>query len=413
VDSDPKEETKVDNCEVGLADITRTFLKIGAVSYGGPAIVGIMQNELQEKRQWLGKQEFVDGLALVNMLPGPLATQLGIYIGHAKQGVAGGIVAGLGFILPAFLIMLTLSWAYDTFGTFAVMRNSLYGIGPVVVGIFAVSVYRLAKGAIRNWRQVILFLGAMSLTLFTSTGLWVTLLGAGCIGIAVFHSWRIGLTALAGLLALVALSMIAGDMGPTLGLVRGTMLATVSDGPSLWELSVFFLKVGAFTFGGGLSMLAFIQDQVVGVFGWLTPQEFVDGLALGQFTPGPVLMLAAFVGFKTAGAAGATLAAGAIFLPSFVMILSILPLLRRMQNLAWLQAFMRGIGPAVIGTLAVALLRMGPTAIPDFLTTALLVLTVAILLPRNVGSVPLVFGGAIIGVPRKAFEWDRLVKLMP
>src|SRR5215467_2440968 len=133
-----------------LADIARTFLKIGAVSYGGPAIMGIMQNELQEKRQWLGKQRFVDGLALVNMLPGPLATQLGIYIGHAKQGIAGGVVAGLGFILPPFVIMLVLSWAYDQFGTFAVARHSLYGIGPVVVGIFAVAVYRLAKGTIRS-----------------------------------------------------------------------------------------------------------------------------------------------------------------------------------------------------------------------------------------------------------------------
>ena len=133
-----------------LKEIALTFLKIGAVSHGGPAIMGIMQNELQEKRQWLGKQRFVDGLSLVNMLPGPLATQLGIYIGHAKQGVAGGIVAGLAFIVPAFLIMLVLSWVYETFGSFAVARHSLYGIGPVVVGILAVSVYRLARGTIRQ-----------------------------------------------------------------------------------------------------------------------------------------------------------------------------------------------------------------------------------------------------------------------
>ena len=397
--------------KTSLTDIALTFLKIGAVSYGGPAIMGIMQNELQEKRRWLGKQQFVDGLSLVNMLPGPLATQLGIYIGHAKQGTAGGIIAGLAFILPAFLIMLALSWVYETFGSFAIARHSLYGIGPVVIGIFAVSVYRLAKGTIKDWQQALILLGSMALMLATSIGLWVTLLAAGCIGIAVFHSWHIGLASLTGLLAIVVLSTMAGDMGAALDMLRGV---TPSAGrPTLWELAVFFLKVGAFTFGGGLSMLAFIQDQVVTQFGWLTPQQFVDGLALGQLTPGPVLMLAAFVGFKMSGVAGAAAAAGAIFLPSFIMILSVLPLLQRMQNLAWLQAFMRGIGPAVIGALAVALLRMGPAAAPDIFTAALLGLTVAILLLRKVGPFRLVLGGAIAGTLRKTLGWEQLVKLMP
>ena len=160
-------------------------------------------------------------------------------------------------------------------------------------------------------------------------------------------------------------------------------------------------------------MLAFIQDQVVIQFGWLTPQQFVDGLALGQFTPGPVLMLAAFVGFKISGIAGAAVAASAIFLPSFIMILSILPVLQRMHNLAWLQAFMRGIGPAVIGALAVALLRMGPAAAPDVFTAALLALTVAILLLRKAGPFPLVVGGAIAGALRKTLGWEQLAKLMP
>jgi chromate transporter len=193
----------------------------------------------------------------------------------------------------------------------------------------------------------------------------------------------------------------------------GRGIATATGKPTLWELAVFFLKVGAFTFGGGLSMLAFIQDQVVAEFGWLTPREFIDGLALGQFTPGPVLMLAAFVGFKIAGATGAAVAAGAIFFLSFVMILSILPVLQRMQGLAWLQAFMRGIGPAVIGSLVVALLRMVPTAAPDYFTAALLVLTVAILMLRSVGPFPLVLGGAVIGVLRRTLHWEQLARLVP
>jgi chromate transporter len=239
----------------------------------------------------------------------------------------------------------------------------------------------------------------------------MVLLAAGCVGIALFHSWRLGVLALLVLLLIAVLSLLVGEMGSTLDIMRG--MAPASSKPTLWELCVFFLKVGAFTFGGGLSMLAFIQDQVVSQYGWLTPRDFVDGLALGQFTPGPVLMLAAFVGFKVAGTAGAAVAAGAIFLPSFIMILSILPLLQRMQNLMWLQAFMRGMGPAVIGSLAVALLRMTPTAAPDAFTAALLVLTIVILLFRRAGPFSLVVGGAVIGVLRSAFNWQQLARLVP
>jgi chromate transporter len=186
---------------VGLAEIARVFLKIGAMSYGGPAIMGIMQTEIQERREWISKQEFVEGLALVNMLPGPGATQLGIFIGHAKAGLAGGILAGVCFVLPAFLIMLALAATYVAFGTLPTMRNAFYGIGPVVVGIFAASVYRLGKATIREHSQIAIAAAAAILMLFTPVGLVMTLMAAGCVGIALFHSRRIGLIALAALVA--------------------------------------------------------------------------------------------------------------------------------------------------------------------------------------------------------------------
>jgi chromate transporter len=181
---------------------------------------------------------------------------------------------------------------------------------------------------------------------------------------------------------------------------------------SLWELGAFFFKVGAISFGGGLSMLAFIEEQVVNQFGWLTPREFVDGLALGQLTPGPILMLAAFIGFKLAGVAGAAVAGSAIFLPSFLMILSILPLLSKMKDLQWLKAFMRGVGPAVIGALAVSLVQMAPHAAPDPFTWFLLALTVLIILLRNVGPLPVMFGGALIGLVSKGKAWERILELV-
>ena len=157
-------------------------------------------------------------------------------------------------------------------------------------------------------------------------------------------------------------------------------------------------------------MLAFIQNQVVDQLHLLSPQEFLDGLALGQLTPGPVLMLAAFVGYKLAGVVGAAVTASAIFLPSFVMMLSVLPLLRRMNNVEWLRAFMRGVTPAVIGALAVSLAQMAPQAAPDLFTASLLILTVGLLLFRNVGPLPIVFGGAVLGVFSKTEIWERVAR---
>jgi chromate transporter len=384
---------------VGLAEIVGVFLKIGAMSYGGPAIMGIMQTEIQEKRQWISKPEFVEGLALVNMLPGPGATQLGIFIGHAKAGLAGGIIAGICFILPAFLIMLALSAAYVAFGTLPSMRNAFYGIGPVVVGIFATSVYRLGKGTIRDRSQIAIAIATAIVMFFTPIGLVMPLMAAGCVGIALFDSRRTGLIGLSVLVAAFGAyylidTFLAELIVPTVNLPQQSNATS----PGLSELGTFFFKVGAFTFGGGLSMLAFIQEQVVNQFGWLTPKEFVDGLALGQLTPGPILMLAAFIGFKLAGTTGAAVAGSAIFLPSFLMMLSVLPLLRKLKDLQWLRAFMRGVGPAVIGALAVSLVQMAPHAATDIFTWVLLALTIGIILLRNVGPLPVMAGGGVLGL---------------
>ena len=245
--------------------------------------------------------------------------------------------------------------------------------------------------------------------LLTPVGLVLPLLAAGCTGIALFHSRHVGLIAFAMLIGLFGLYYV-GDF-----LLAKWAIPTLDAAPrsgagmsDLWALGMFFVKVGAFTFGGGLSMLAFIQEQVVNQFGWLTPREFVDGLALGQLTPGPILMLAAFVGFKIAGVTGAAVAGSAIFLPSFLMILSILPLLSKMKDLQWLKAFMRGIGLAVNGALAVSLVQMAPHAAPDPFTWFLMALTVSLMLLRNFGPLPLMFGGTLVGLLSKGKAWERI-----
>jgi chromate transporter len=289
------------------------------------------------------------------------------------------------------------------------MRNAFYGIGPVVVGIFATSVHRLGKATIKERSQIAIAVAAAVVMFFTTVGLVMPLIAAGCVGIALFDSRRTGLIALSVLVAAFGAYHLI-DIFLTQPIMPIAALPERSNTtlPSLWELAAFFFKVGAFTFGGGLSMLAFIQEQVVNQFGWLTPQEFVDGLALGQLTPGPILMLAAFIGFKLAGATGAAVAGSAIFLPSFLMMLSVLPLLRKLKDLQWLRAFMRGVGPAVIGALAVSLVQMAPHAAPDIFTWVLLALTIGLILLCKLGPLPVMAGGGVIGLLSRGNAIKRL-----
>jgi chromate transporter len=173
------------------------------------------------------------------------------------------------------------------------------------------------------------------------------------------------------------------------------------------DIAAYFFKVGAFTVGGGLTMIAFIQDQVVGQFGWLTPNEFIDGLALGQLTPGPILMLAAYVGYKVAGVGGAAVAAGAAFLPSFILMLAILPVLERARRLTWTRAVMRGMGPAVVGVLAVSLFRLAPHALPDLFAVAILAASLVAVIVYRVGMIRLMVAGSILGALRTHFRVVR------
>ncbi len=371
-------------------EITTVFLKLGAMSYGGPAIMGMMQAELQEKRAWLSKENFIEGLALVNMLPGAGATQLGIFLGFVRAGWWGGLLAGLCFVLPALLIMLGLTLVYHQYGALPVMRGVFYGLAPVVVGIFAVAVWRLGRAAIKDAKQIgCALLTALALA-FTPIGIIPLLLLAGALGVVFYGARRRGYALVLILIAAYAALYGLGGLSPPSG-------AATAGAASVGDIAVFFFKVGAFSFGGGLSMLAFMQDQVVNKLHWLTQQQFLDGLALGQLTPGPILMVAAFVGYKTTGLGGALAGATAIFLPSFLLMLSILPMLERIKRIVWMKAALKGISPAVIGMITLALLKMLHQAVPDGLAGALMIGAMVLLLARRSGPLPLMLAGGAIG----------------
>jgi len=390
----------------GLADLAQAFLKLGAMSYGGPAIMGIMQAELQEKRAWVSKEKFLEGLALVSLLPGPGATQLGIFLGYERAGWRGGVLAGICFILPAFFIMLALTLLYSAYGALPALRGAFYGLGPVVLGIFAVALYRLGRNALKSPAQVLLALLAGAAAAWSPLGIVTLLLLAGCAGIALYHSKLQGFAAAAAVVLLLAILRAA--LGPEQATAG---VAAASAGHGLWNVGLFFFKVGALTFGGGLSMLAFIQDQVVNQLHWLTPREYLDGLALGQLTPGPILMLAAYIGYKVDGLAGAAVGGMAIFLPSFLLMLSIMPMLLRVRKLLWIKAAMRGLSAAVIGTVGCSLLQMAPDAVPDGFAAFLLVLTVAAILAWRAGPLRLMLGGAYVGATSRLNPLERLQEL--
>jgi chromate transporter len=377
-----------------MREILATFLKIGFTAYGGPAILGVMQTEFQERRQWLTKPQFMEGLAFVNMLPGATATQLGIFLGYHRAGFWGGLLAGLGFCAPAFAILLLLTMAYVALGVTPLLRSALYGLGPIVVAIFAVAVYRLGGNALKSKTHIAIAVAAAAAALFAPVATVWILLVAGGVGLFLFYSRRVGaLVVVSVALALVAARLVAWTprfLSPAAG-----------SAPTLIDIAVQFSIIGAFTFGGSLSILALIQDQFVHHLGWLTMQEFIDGLALGQLTPGPPVMLATYVGDKTAGVVGAIVGAIAIFAPSFAMMFALLPVFERVRAITWAKAALQGMVSSVIGVLAITLTRLAPHAIVDGFSGAIFIGAVTALLVWKVAPLPMVGGGAVLGIVRR------------
>ena len=388
-----------------LLEVTGTFLKIGSVGFGAPAVWGLIQAEVQERRTWLTKERYLEGLALVQTLPGAPAVQMCIFAGHQRAGWWGGLLGGLAFTLPAFAIMLALTALYSSYGALPVLRDALYGISPVVLGIFVATTYRLGRIAIKALASAAVALIAAAAVSWV--GVAGTLMLAGCAGVAIYHSRKAGLLAALATAILIAAERIAEPLLAGLGAAGGA--ATSRE---LWDIGAFFLKVGGVTFGGGLSILAFIQDQVVNQYHWITPQEFLDGLAIGQLTPGPIIMVAAYVGYKVAGASGAAVAAAAIFLPSFALMLSIVPVLDKVRRLAWIKAAMKGISPAVIGTIAVVIVQLAPHAAPDAFTAAVLGLTACAMLAWKLPVLSSLVCGGALGVLARSRVLLRLRELL-
>ncbi|TVQ09319.1 MAG: chromate efflux transporter [Leptolyngbya sp. DLM2.Bin27] len=354
-----------------LKELALLFLKLGLIGFGGPqAHIALIHDEAVTRRGWLREDQFLEGVAICEMLPGPASTQTGIYTGYLRAGQLGALVAGLCFIAPAFLIMLVLSWAYFRFQGVPQIDHLFLGISPVVIAIIFGFCYKLGKKAIKDWQGVAIALVVLLVSLIFRVNILLLFLAAGLAGLAIYRPTAPPPAGPSG--------RASAWLAPLLPITQGlpNLLANLPVDPlavtSFWgldriqayvlPLTTFFLQTGAFIFGGGLVIIPLIETAVVDDFGWMTRSQFIDGVALGELTPGPVVITAAFVGYKVAGALGALVATVAIFTPSFLFIMFASPWLLRLRQSPWVKSFLRGVLPAALGAIAAAAIPLAAAA---------------------------------------------------
>jgi chromate transporter len=370
-----------------LGELAGVFLKLGTVAFGGPAAhIAMMKEEVVRRRGWLTEPAFLDYLGATNLIPGPNSTELAIHVGHARAGWRGLLVAGACFILPAALIVTAIAWAYVRFGQLPAVLDVLAGVKPVVIAIVLQALWGLGRTAVKSRALAALGLAALVASAAGVNELLV-LLGAG-IAAAATRTWARPIPRspqAAGVLA----------MGPKLT-GMGALAGAAAAAP-LWILFGTFLKIGAVLFGSGYVLLVFLRADFVQRLGWLTERQLLDAVAVGQVTPGPVFTTATFVGFVTAGWAGALVATVGIFLPAFVFVALSGPLVPRLRRSPVAGAALDGVNVASLALMALVTWQLARSAVVDLPTIAVAIIAFLLLLRFRVNSAWLVLGGALVG----------------
>jgi chromate transporter len=369
-----------------IRDLVGYFLRLGTLGFGGPvALCGLMERELVQERSWLTKQEMRDAIAVSQSLPGPLAIQVGIFAAYLRGGFWGAWAGGWAFILPNFLIVAALGALYVHFGGLAWMTAVFYGVSPTVIALILHSCWRLSKLGMEDWLQWVIAAVCFVVTIALQAEVAILFIGAGIIGIlyygSVFRRHRQPPSA-AGM-ALIPLGAVTAKP------------ATIS---MLGQLFTFFFKAGSLTFGSGLVIVPFLEKGLVQQTGWLNGREFLFAVAVGMLSPGPVVITATFVGYLVAGFWGSLVATVGIFLPSFLLILFVAPILIRHRENSNVQGFVKGAYGAAIGTILGACVLLSKIAIGDWLTALIAVVSLIVLFRWKVSNPLLVGVTAVIGL---------------
>jgi chromate transporter len=366
-----------------LIEVVKLFLKMGITAFGGPAAhIAMMHDETVKRRRWLSDQEFLDLVGATNLIPGPNSTEMAIHIGFLRAGWRGLIMGGTCFIVPAMLIVLLLAWIYVRFGSTPQAEWLLYGIKPVVIAIIVQALWSMGQKAVKGPLTVVVavvvialyFLGINEIALLFAGGLIVML------GMNYRRLRRRGL----GLFAI-----------PISGV---GVLTQVSIPFALPWLFLIFLKIGAVLYGSGYVLLAFLRADFVVRLGWLTDQQLLDAIAIGQVTPGPVFTTATFIGYVLGGVPGALLATLGIFLPSFIFVAISNPLIPRMRKSAWVSALLDGVNVASLGLMAAVTWQLGRASLTGLLPILIALVSFVLLVRFKVNSTWLVAGGGLIGI---------------
>ena len=365
-----------------LKELARLFLKLGTTAFGGPAAhIAMMKQEVVDKRQWLTEAHFLDLIGATNLIPGPNSTEMAIHIGHEKAGWKGLIVAGLCFILPAVCITCFFAWLYKQYGLLPEVQPFICGIKPAIIAVILVAIFPLAKKSLKTFTLVIIGIVALVLSIIGVSEIYI-MFGAG--------------------LFLVALAIIKNrtDSQHVNGFILLPWLQiSVSSFVSAKNVSLFliFLKIGSILYGSGYVLFAFLDTELVQT-GMLTKQQLIDAIAVGQFTPGPVFSAVTFVGYQINGFTGAAVATLGIFLPSFVFVALLNPLVKKMRNSTYFSSFLDAVNVASIALIVAVCFEMASSSITDWRTVVIAFISIVVTFGfRKVNSAFIVLGGALLG----------------
>jgi chromate transporter len=368
---------------VRLADLALSFLKLGTIAFGGPAAhIAMMENEFVDRKQWITRPEFLDRLAAANLIPGPSSTEVAIFIGYAKRGWKGLLVAGCCFILPAAILVTLIAAAYVRFGSLPQVAGMLYTIKPVVIAIILQALWKLARSAVKSAPLAIIGVGSAILS---------------------FYDWSpILVLALAGTTSLL-LFLVRKQPGTLLALMvfpSVVVEAAPRNQPSAHLLRLFlsFLKIGFVVFGSGYVLLAFLRTEFINHLHWLTEKQLIDAVAVGQFTPGPVFTTATFIGYLVAGIPGAVFATIAIFLPGFLLVSISGPLIAKIRSIAWAGSVLDGVVIGSLALLCAVAFQLGRSAVIDWMTVSILITSLIAVFLLRLNAAWLIAAAAIIGL---------------
>ena len=371
-----------------VAEVAALFLKLGLTAFGGPtAHVALMQREAVERRGWMTNERFLDLLGASNLLPGPTSTEMAMLLGRARAGIAGLVVAGVMFILPAAVMVGAFAWAYVAYGSAPQISWLLLGVQPVVLAIVVQALASLARTAVTG-----------------AVGLGVTVAAAAAFVLAVEP---LAVLAGAALIVLVARNArpptslalrVAGVAPDAAGMIGPWSAAAARSAPELGLLFLTFLKIGAIVYGSGYVLIAFLRADLVDGLGWVTDRQLIDAVAVGQLTPGPIFTTATFLGYLLAGLPGAVAATVAVFLPAFGFAALVEPIVTRIRSSPWTSALLDGVTLGALGLMLGVALQLGRVAVVDPLTALIAAAALVLLVRFRVDAVWLIAAGALVGL---------------